>query len=61
MKSISSETKNLILSKLEGGISVKGVAKYCGVSVGTVSKYKNMHLPNLLLHINYYICATLST
>jgi transposase len=47
MKSISSETKSIIINKLRDGVSVKDVAKHCGVSVGTVSKYKNIHLPNL--------------
>jgi transposase len=45
MKSLSTTTQNSIVDYIREGLSVKQTALKLGISKGTVSKYKNTHLP----------------
>ena len=47
MKSLSLDRQNAIISLIERKISLTQISKQLSVSISTVSKYKNMHFPDL--------------
>ena len=47
MKSITLDRQNSIVSLLGSGVSVTKAAQQLGLSISTVSKYKNIHFPDV--------------
>ena len=48
MKSISTETRKAISTIIQAGESMKNTSKSLNLSVGTISKYKNIDSPSII-------------